>query len=121
MDAFARSLTDPATWDQHYDLCGPDVFTLGELVEYTARLIGTRVRVVGLNDRLSRLQSRILGVLPGKPFSYDNYLSMQLDSVCDGSGLAQLGITPRSVESMVPLYLGTASQRSHYQQLRRLA
>lgn len=121
VEAFARSLSDPTTWDQHYDLCGPKVFTLRELVEYTARQIGRRVLVVGLNDYLSRLQSRILGALPGKPFSYDNYLSMQLDSVCGESGLEQLDITPHGVEIMVPLYLGAAAQRSRYRQLRRLA
>jgi uncharacterized protein YbjT (DUF2867 family) len=120
VEAFARSLTDPATWDKHYDLCGPEVYTLGELVEYTARLTGRRVLVVGLNDYLSRLQSRILGALPGKPFSYDNYLSMQIDSVCEDSGLEQLGIPPRGVKTMVPLYLGSAAQRSRYQQLRRV-
>ncbi len=120
VEAFARSLADPTTWDKHYDLCGPEVFTLGELVDYTARQIGKRVLVVELNDYLSRLQSRVLGALPGKPFSYDNYLSMQLDSVCGGSGLAQLGIIPRGVETVVPLYLGAAAQRSRYIQLRRL-
>lgn len=119
-EAFARSLTDPATWDRHYDLCGPKVYTLGELVEYTARLIGKPVLVVALNDYLSRLQSRVLGALPGKPFSYDNYLSMQLDSVCEESGLERLGIIPRGVETVVPLYLGDAAQRSRYRQLRRL-
>lgn len=119
-EAFARSLTDRHTWDQHYDLCGPRVYTLAELVEYTARLIEKRVKVVGLNDFLSRMQAYTLGLLPGKPFSYDNYLSMQVDSVCDSAGLERLGISPQSVESIVPLYLSGATRRGTYSQLRQL-
>ena len=119
-EAFARSLTDPSTCERHYDLCGPRTYTLGELVEYTARLIGKKVLVVGLNDYLSKLQSRIMGRMPGRPFTYDNYLSMQIDSVCGESGLAQLGITPVGVETVAPLYLSGADQRGRYMQLRKL-
>lgn len=119
-EAFARALTDRNTWDMHFDLCGPRTYTLGELVEYTAWLIGKRVKVVALNDFLSRMQARTLEVLPGKPFSYDNYLSMQVDSVCDSDGLQRLGIDAQDVESIVPLYLADAAQRSRYSQLREL-
>ena len=118
-EAFARSLFDRTTWDKHYDLCGPRAYTLAELVDYTARVIGKRVKIMGLNDFLSRLQAHSLELLPGPPFSYDNYLSMQLDSVCQSSGLERLGISPRGLESIVPLYLGVAAQRSRYSQLRR--
>jgi len=119
-EAFARALSDSDTSDRHYDLCGPRIYTLKELVEYTARVTGNKVLVVGLGDRLSRLQARILGIMPGRPFTYDNYLSMQLDSVCREPGLELLDIIPQAVESVVPLYLGGADQRSRYQQLRRL-
>jgi NADH dehydrogenase len=119
-EAFANALEDGATWERHYDLCGPRAYTLRELVEYTARIIGRKVRVVGLNDTLSRLQARVMERLPGRPFTMDNYLSLQLDSVCSDSGLAKLGIEPRAVEDIVPLYLGPVSQRRRYSQLRRL-
>jgi NADH dehydrogenase len=119
-EAFARSLTDRKTWDMHFDLCGPRVYTLAELVEYTAWLIGKRIKVVGLNDFLSRMQARTLEILPGKPFSYDNYLSMQVDSVCESDGLQRLGIIPQDVESIVPQYLADATQHSRYSQLRKL-
>ena len=90
-------------------------------MEYTARVIGKRVKIVGLNDFLSRMQARTLELLPGKPFSYDNYLSMQVDSICDSSNLPRLGISPRAVESIVPLYLAGAAQRSRYARLRKVA
>ncbi len=118
-EAFARSLLDCSTWERHYDLCGPQAYSLRELVEYTARIIGKRAWVLGLNDPLSRLQARVMEHLPGKPFTYDNYLSMQTDSVCGNDGLAQLGIRPRSIEERVPGYLGGANERGRYGQLRR--
>ena len=50
--------------------------------------------------------------MPGQPFSIDNYLSMQVDSVCQHNGLLELGITPADVDEIVPLYLGlTQKQR----------
>ena len=39
-----------------------------------------------------RLQARIMDFVPGKPFSTDNYLSLQQDNVSDRDDLARLGI-----------------------------
>ena len=119
-EAFASSLGNRNTWGGRYDLCGPEVFTLGELVEYTARLVGRQVRVVGLNAFLSRIQGHVMGHLPGRPFSYDNYLSLQVDSKCEANDLERLGIKPQFVDSVVPLYLAVASLRNRYSRLRRV-
>ncbi len=51
--AFMESLDNHKTFGQRYDLCGPKVYTLREIVEYVAKLIGKRVCVVGLPDGLS--------------------------------------------------------------------
>ncbi|MCB1763857.1 MAG: complex I NDUFA9 subunit family protein [Gammaproteobacteria bacterium] len=117
--AFIRSMDDRTTWGKRFELCGPDKFTLRELVAYTAKAAGLKKRIIGLNDGASRLQARILGKLPGKPFSYDNYLSLQVDSLCSKDGLLELGITPTSIDSVVPFMLSEKSARSSYQQLRR--
>jgi uncharacterized protein YbjT (DUF2867 family) len=120
-EAFARALNNRSTWGQHYDLCGPGVFTLRELVEYTAQVIGKPVRVIGLNDFLARAQARVMGALPGKPFSMDNYLSLQMDSLCQSNDLEKLGISATDVASVVPLYLGALAQRSRYMALRKVS
>jgi len=117
--AFARSLNDPATFGQHYDLCGPRAFSLRELVAYTADNIGRPTRILGLGDAVSRLQARLLGLLPSRPFTVDNYLSLQTDSLCAENGLEALGISPRDINAVVPLYLGRQAQRQRYQALRR--
>jgi len=117
-EAFARSLNDADCYGRRYDLCGPRTFTLRELVIYTRDQLGLHTHVLGLGDRLSRLQARALGLLPGKPFSYDNYLSLQTDSVCSENGLVALGIAPTDIASIVPGYLGQQSERAHRQRLR---
>jgi len=116
--AFAGSLADKKTFGKRYELCGPRVYTLAELVQYTARVIGVHRRIIPLGEGLSRLQARILERVPGKPFSLDNFLSMQVDSVCAENGLAALGITPASVEGRVPLYLAQHGRGQLYQRLR---
>jgi NADH dehydrogenase len=104
-DAMAIALTDRGTYGQVYDLCGPRIYSLQELVELTARLIGAKTIVLGLNDFSSRLQARVLQYAPGKPFTMDNYLSMQTDSICAHNGMAELGIRAESVETVAPTYL----------------
>lgn len=103
--AMALSLTDPDAQGQVYDLCGPHIYSLKELVVYTAERIGRKILLVGLDDFSSRLQARVMQHVPGRPFTMDNYLSLQTDSVCDCNALLKLGIKPTSVESVVPTYL----------------
>jgi NADH dehydrogenase len=103
--AFTESLDNHKTFGQRYDLCGPQVYTLREIVEYVAKLIGRRVCVIGLPDGLSYLQAAMLEFAPGKPFSLDNYRSLQVDSVCEEGFPEVFGITPTSLEEIAPGYL----------------
>jgi uncharacterized protein YbjT (DUF2867 family) len=103
--AFVESLDNHKTFGQRYDLCGPKVYSLREIVEYVARLIGKRVCLIGLNDALSYLQAAALEFAPGKPFSLDNYRSLKVDSVCDKGFPDVFGITPSSLEEIAPSYL----------------
>jgi uncharacterized protein YbjT (DUF2867 family) len=119
-EAMCRSLGN-ATGGERLELCGPDVYSLRELVEYTRDLLGLRCRVIGLGDTLSRLQARVLGMVPGKPFSMDNYYSLQKDSICGNNALPTLGIKPAPVTAVVPGYLAGRNSRGRYQLLRRQA
>jgi NADH dehydrogenase len=105
--AMVRSIDDERTIGGRYDLCGPRVLTLKELLAYTAKRLGKRVWILGLDDQRSQLMARILGKLPGAPITLDNYRSMQTPSVCDEhNGLLQLGIHPTDIDTIVPTYLG---------------
>ena len=103
--AMTIALENPRTIGRRYDLCGPRIFTLRELVDYTAERINKRTRVIGLNDAASRLQAKVFQFLPGKPFTMDNLLSLQTDSICETDGLAELGIQATDIETVVPTYL----------------
>lgn len=105
VQAFVKSLDNHKTFGNRHDLCGPKVYTLREIVEYVAQLTGKRVRVVGLSDSLSYLQAAVLEFAPGKPFSLDNYRSLQIDSVCEKGFPEVFGIAPTSLEEIAPGYL----------------
>ncbi|MCB1857643.1 MAG: complex I NDUFA9 subunit family protein [Gammaproteobacteria bacterium] len=118
--AFSHALNNEGCWGKRYQLCGPQIFTLRELVEYTATQLGLEKRIFGLSDGMSRLQARIMDWVPGKPFSSDNYRSLQIDSLCSQNGLEKLGIMPATIDSVVPFYLSEKSERRRYQLLRKL-
>lgn len=119
--AMCGALENADSIGRHCDLCGPETYTLAELVEYTARQSGVQRRIWKLGDSMSRLQARMLEFVPGKPFSRDNYWSLQKDSVCAQNGLSLFGIAPTSIDAIVPGYLGDRSARGGYQRLRGLA
>lgn len=118
VEVMARSLRDPASYGRRYSLCGPRVYTLEQLVHYTADCAGLRRCILPLNNFLSRMQAAVFDYVPGKPFSTDNYLSAQIDSVCAHNDLPACGITPTPVEAIVPRYLAGRMQRARYYQLR---
>jgi len=105
-EAMARASSDDGAAGRRYDLCGPRIFTLAELIEYTAQRIGKRLWLAHLNDTASKLQARLFERLPGKPFTLDNYQSMQTPSICgEHNGLLELGIHPTDIEAILSSYL----------------
>jgi NADH dehydrogenase len=104
-DAFVGCLERRDVAGRSFQLCGPDVMTLGDIVRMTAGYLGLKRVVVPLPRAVSRVQAAVMDFVPGKPFSTDNYLSATLDSVCDCDGLAELGIRRTAMRSVLPQYL----------------
>lgn len=119
-EAFARALNDRKAAGRTYQLCGPRVISLRELVEYVAGVLGVRRRIIGLGDSLSRLVARIMEFVPGKPMSVDNFRSTKVHSICDANGFASLGIDPTPMEAVVPRYLARSYERARLSDLRRI-
>jgi len=119
--AIGRILQSWTPESQSLDLVGPKVYTLRELVEMTARVLGKKRWIIGLPDFLSRVQGAVMDFVPGKPFSSDNYQSLQLDNVSKSNALPELGIRPSSVKSVVPGYLAGSERQSRLNSLRRHA
>ena len=120
-EAFARAIDDPRTLASRCELCGPEAFSLRELVALTAQELGVRRRILGLGPRLSWLQARLLEWLPGTPFTRDNFHALQHPSLCSDNCLPRLGIEPTAIDAVLPLYLGRRSARARIQELRRYA
>lgn len=119
--SFVRAMDDKNTFGQRYDLCGPGIYTLRELVQYTADQLGIKRNIIALGSGLSRLQARIMEFVPGKPFSLDNYKSLQKDSICRNEFPALFDLAPTAIEAVVPHYLGRQGARTRYFAYRRQA
>jgi len=108
--AFLHALRDPATRQQVYQLGGPNVYTLAELVRLAGRHAGCERPIVELPERLARLQARLFERLPGEPvLTRDNLDSMRVDNVIDPAvqdlTAAALGIKLTPLETVAPHYL----------------
>jgi uncharacterized protein YbjT (DUF2867 family) len=115
----AAALDDPMTWGKRYELGGPQSYTLKQLVEWTANTMGLKRRIIGLPKPLSATMALVMGLIPGKPFSMDNYRSLQTDNTTDIKGFAYFGITPRSIDTVVPDYLTGSVHQRRLQSFRR--
>ncbi|HET7546204.1 MAG TPA: complex I NDUFA9 subunit family protein [Usitatibacter sp.] len=112
------ALGNPAAFGQAFDLCGPRVYTLEELVRLVAATLGLERAIVPLPDALAKLQAMILEVLPGKLMTRDNLLSMSVASVCSGRAPAFCAFEPAAIEAVIPEYMGPESIGARYARYR---
>ncbi|HYD81232.1 MAG TPA: complex I NDUFA9 subunit family protein [Paucimonas sp.] len=113
--AFAHALDNDHTIGRSYELAGPNVYTLRELVRLAGRYSGHPRSVVGLPDALARAQAWLFERLPGQPLlSRDNLDSMKIDNVASGPISPDLGITPTPLEAVAPFYLAGRSPHHRF-------
>jgi uncharacterized protein YbjT (DUF2867 family) len=106
IEALLRCLHGGAGNHQTYELGGPQIYSLRDIVGLVAKLTGQRRWVVGLPDAIAYLQALAMNFVPGRPFSSDNYRSLTVDSVCTEDGFAKLGFKPQSMVASARQYLG---------------
>lgn len=100
--AISRVVEDPQLFSgQRLDLVGPAVYTLRELIDFLINASDRRCLVLNLPNWAARLQGLVLGQLPGKFFTLDNYRSLQLESISTNNRLTDLGIEPRALERIM--------------------
>ena len=104
-----------STVGQTFECAGPEVLTLADLVRISGRHGSKQRPVLPLPMAIGRLQAMMMELSPGEPLmSRDNLDAMSVDNVASGQwpGLSSLGITPASVHTVAPTYLGTRGGRS---------
>lgn len=95
--AIVQACTHTDTAGHTYELCGPDVLTLQELVTLAGRWKGCARPVLALPHAIGWAQALMMEYLPGPTLmSRDNLASMQVDNIASGHwpGLSALGVTP---------------------------
>lgn len=125
-DAICAALEKPGLEGMVFELGGPRVYTFRQLLEFTLAETGHRRMLVSVPFSLAPVIGffgECVGAVPffAPPVTRDQIKMLKRDNVVsDGAkGIADLGITPRTVESLVPAYL--ARFRKYGQFAERLA
>jgi NADH dehydrogenase len=105
--AVVRGVEDSAMVGRTFELAGPDVYTLRDLINLAGRYSGHERPVFNLPLSIGHLQALIMEKLPGRTLmSRDNLMSMKVDNVASGPMDPDLGIEPTPVTTIAPTYLG---------------
>lgn len=107
-EAVTRILADPKTVGRTYELAGPEVYTLRDLVRFTLRVIGKQRLLMPVPFAVAEIQARLFEFLPSPPLTTGQVDLLKADSVASGAlpGLRELDILPKAVEEVVPTYIG---------------
>lgn len=113
--AMVNALGDLKTRQLVFQLGGPRIYTLAELVRLAGRYAHHPRPVFGIPEGLARLQALLFELLPGDPLlSRDNLDSMKIDNVVDpaiqATTAAALGIKLTPLEAVAPHYLSPAER-----------
>ncbi|HTT13882.1 MAG TPA: complex I NDUFA9 subunit family protein [Burkholderiaceae bacterium] len=123
--AIANCVDNDATYRKSYELAGPRIYTLRELVEFAARAAGHPRPVIALPDGLARWQARLMELLPGPTLlSRDNLDSMKVDNVASQQPFKparELGIGVTPMEPEAAFYLAGMHPRTRFSPMRTRA
>lgn len=91
---------------QTYELGGPQVLSMAELVAWIADAIGRARPILALPDPVAAAMARF-GFLPGAPLTRDQWRMLQSDNiVAEGAeGFAAFGVDPAPLAALAPRWL----------------
>jgi len=106
-DAVMAALADPAARGKTFELGGPRVMTMREVLRFILETTRRRRPMVNMPMGLMRFQAGLLQRLPKPPVTRDQLLLLERDNVVAAGmpDLAALGIQAKTVEAVVPGYL----------------
>ena len=112
--AIVHCVNSSRTLGQTYELCGPDILTLAELVQLAGHWVGKPRPVLPLPHAIGWLQALLMEWAPGKTLmSRDNLASMKVDNISHGQhpGLHDLGVAePHAIKR---LFVANSAAKPH--------
>jgi uncharacterized protein YbjT (DUF2867 family) len=84
-EAIVSILTDPATVGRTYELAGPGVYTLRELVSMTLHLMRKRRLLIPVPLAVAEIQARLFELLPNPPLTTGQVDLLKADNVVSGT------------------------------------
>jgi uncharacterized protein YbjT (DUF2867 family) len=119
-DAVCTALEDTSTQGKTYELGGPAVYSFRQLMQIVLDETQRKRILAPIPWGIARLQGRILGLLPAPLLTLDQVRMLETDNVVSEEARSQnrtiedLGITPKSVEAIVPGYLWMYRRQGQY-------
>ena len=106
--AIVRLLADPEPASRTYELAGPGVYTLRELVSFVLRILNKYRLLVPVPFTVAEIQARLFEFLPSPPLTTGQVDLLRLDNLASGAlpGFRELDIQPKALEEIVPTYIG---------------
>jgi len=106
-EAAVTVLSESDHGGKSYELVGPTVYTMREILEMIIHYTDRTTWICGMPFWVGRIQALFLQFLPKPLLTPDQVKLLDIDNVSDGSqpGLSDLGITSTTAESIVPTYL----------------
>jgi NADH dehydrogenase len=106
-EAIHRALDDQATAGKTYELGGPRVYTLREMMELMLKIVGRKRCMLSVPFGLAEFQAAFLQLLPIPPLTRDQVRMLERPNVVSGTTptFQDLGIQPQAIEAILPTYL----------------
>ena len=114
VEKIVATIDDKSTHSKRYTVCGPEVFSLQQILELLVKAMGLSCRILPLGNTMSKLQAMVLQNLPGKLFTMDNYRSLQTPNICTDGDLCTTSLR-QYIQDIGVLF----ANKKHYDRFRQ--
>ena len=99
-----------------YELGGPEVLTMRELMEWVCETTARNRTLVDLPDPVARAMARFGGWAPGAPITWEQWLMLQRDNVVSegANGLEAFGLSKTSLSAVAEGWLTSYRRRGRF-------
>jgi uncharacterized protein YbjT (DUF2867 family) len=121
--AVVACLEDKNTAGKTYELGGPEVLSLAEIMQFIFTTIGRKRLTVPLPFAIARFEALFLQLLPNPILTPDQVDLLKHDSIVSAGAVLQkrsvegLGIKPHGIETIVPPYLARFRRAGQFTQV----